>query len=125
MKAIRSGPEPCSVVPADHLTAGAGAQGPQGGQRHAVAQKADRAVREDDIRSALVAAAVRAEAFVFQVAAWWAKGTRKRPGYVVGRELPVDRRQGIPRHRIWRVPRRHLAQVIQVLVRSKHALVAE
>src|SRR5262249_47562140 len=86
-----------SVGFGDHLTAGAGTQGLEGAQRHAVAQKVDRAVRHDDIRSAPVAATVRPEPFVLQVAAWRAIGS-KRPGDERRRELPVDRRRGIPGH---------------------------
>ena len=40
------------VILADHLTAGAGAQGLQGSDRHALVQKVDRAVHEDHIRAA-------------------------------------------------------------------------
>ena len=40
------------VVLADYLTAGAGAQGLQGFQRHGLVQKVDRAVHEDHIRAA-------------------------------------------------------------------------
>src|SRR5262249_32309723 len=117
-------PGPGSVVLGDHLTAVAGAQGLQGGQRDAVAQKVDRAVREDDIRSAPVAATVRPVPFVLQVAAWQASAS-KRPGYVRRRELPVDWRRGIPPTIIKIPPCRHLAHVILVIARWVHALVAE
>src|SRR5262249_50800108 len=77
---------PGSVVLSDDLIAGAGAQGLQGGQREAVAQEVDRAVRHDDVRPAPVAAAVRPQPFVLHVAARRAKRSRKRPGYIRRRE---------------------------------------
>ena len=63
--------------------------------------------------------------FDLHLAAWRGKGTRKRPGYVRRRELPVDRGRGIPRRRVFPKPRRCKDEGIQVIAHRPLALVAE